>query len=69
VKAVRLYIKKPGWTKFKWLQTDVGTRINGLFTVKTNKKGIYKFYTVAVDKAGNVEKRPAAGYDDKTRRR
>jgi hypothetical protein len=69
VKAVRLYIKKPGWTKFKWLQTDVGTRINGLFTVKTSKKGIYKFYTVAVDKAGNVEKRPAAGYDDKTRRR
>jgi hypothetical protein len=69
VKAVRLYVKKPGWTKFKWVQTDRGAGINGIFRVKATKHGIYKFYTRAVDKSGNTEKRPSAGYDDKTRRR
>jgi hypothetical protein len=72
VKAVRLYVKKPGSTKFTWIKTDKvgqGAGIDGIFRVGVRKHGIYKFYTVAVDNSGNTEKRPSAGYDDKTRRR
>jgi Tol biopolymer transport system component len=69
VKAVRLYVKKPGWKGFKWIKTDTGTAIDGKFRVGARKHGVYKFYTVAVDNSGNVEKRPASRYDDKTRRR
>jgi Tol biopolymer transport system component len=68
VKAVRLYAKKPGWKKFKWIKTDSGARINGVFRVKAGARGVYKFYTVAIDNSGNVEQRPGR-YDDKTRRR
>jgi Tol biopolymer transport system component len=68
VKAVRLYAKKPGWKKFKWIKTDTGSRIDGKFRVKAGTRGVYKFYTVAIDNSGNIEQRPGR-YDDKTRRR
>jgi Tol biopolymer transport system component len=68
VKSVRLLVKKPGWKAFKWVQTDTGAGINGIFRVKATTRGVYKFMTVAIDKAGNKEHRPAVA-DDKTRRR
>lgn len=58
VVAVRLYVKKPFETKFFLRQVDKIGAMNGTFFVTANAKGTYRFYTVAKDAQGNLEKAP-----------
>ena len=58
VAAVRLYVKKPWESKFYLRQVDKTGSMNGKFSVKAKAKGIYRFYTVAKDGRGNMEKAP-----------
>lgn len=59
VVAVRLYVKKPGWDAFKLVQTDRKPNMDNTFLVTALRDGKYRFYTRAVDLAGNLEARPA----------
>jgi Tol biopolymer transport system component len=68
VKAVRLYVKKPQWKSFRWVQTDPIGKIDRTFRVKAGVHGKYKFFTLAVDRSGNWEHRPSS-HDDMTRKR
>ena len=56
--AVRLYVKKPWETKFYLRQVDKIGAMNGTFFVTAKAKGIYRFYTMAKDGQGNLEKAP-----------
>ncbi len=58
VVAVRLYVKKPWETKFYLRQVDKIGAMNGTFFVTAKAKGIYRFYTMAKDGQGNLEKAP-----------
>jgi len=56
---VELWLMRPGETKFTKRQVDLADAIDGRFTVASRVSGKYRYYTVAVDKAGNVEATPA----------
>ena len=58
VVAVRLYVKKPSEKRFHLRKVDKTDALNGRFRVAARVKGTYRFYTVAKDAQGNVEKRP-----------
>ena len=57
--TVDLYVQVPGATEYTLVDTDAGADINGKFLyTPTAGDGVYRFYTVATDKAGNVEAAP-----------
>lgn len=58
VVAVRLYVKKPFEKRFHLRKVDRTGALDGRFRVTARAKGTYRFYTVAKDAQGNVEKRP-----------
>lgn len=58
---VQLYVKVPEAVSYTLALTDdnaTGTSYSGSFTYTPDVPGIYSFYTVAVDAAGNVEPVP-----------
>jgi Tol biopolymer transport system component len=57
VVKVELFVKAPGSSSYKSTMTD--TTLDGKFAFAAGDEGAYAFYTVATDKAGNVEKAPA----------
>ncbi len=67
VAKVELYVKEPGQSAFPVdpVATDTDALIDGMFTYDLTGKdaGIYLFYTIATDNAGNVEDVPASGFD------
>ncbi|MGE0083816.1 MAG: FG-GAP-like repeat-containing protein [Desulfococcaceae bacterium] len=54
---VELYVKKPGDIGFSLTAADAEGSIDGIFhyTVPGNAPGVYEFYTLAYDRAGNME--------------
>ncbi|MGE0083817.1 MAG: Ig-like domain-containing protein [Desulfococcaceae bacterium] len=54
---VELYVKKPGDSAFTLTAADAEGSIDGIFhyTVPGNAPGVYEFYTLAYDRAGNME--------------
>lgn len=58
VVAVRLYVKKPGETKFYWRRTDRRPELDGVFKIRAKRLGRYRFYTRARDAQGNLEAAP-----------
>jgi hypothetical protein len=68
VRAVALYVRKPGEDGYTRRQVDRGAEIDGAFTVHTKGvDGRYRMFTVATDVRGNVEARPGSP-DTVTRR-
>jgi Tol biopolymer transport system component len=60
VAKVRLFVERPGSSEFTLVKADVGANIDGVFTFRSGgENGRYRFFTVAVDVAGNVEAAPA----------
>lgn len=59
VAKVELWLMRPGETRFTKRQVDLADAVDGKFTVLSRVSGKYRYYTVAVDKAGNVEATPA----------
>jgi hypothetical protein len=67
VERVILFVKKPGAMSFNRARLDIGTEVDGKFGfVARAGDGVYRFYTVAVDEAGNREAAPAVA-DTRTR--
>jgi hypothetical protein len=67
VERVVLFVKKPGATSFNRARVDIGAEVDGKFGfVARVGDGVYRFYTVAVDEAGNREAAPAVA-DTRTR--
>jgi hypothetical protein len=67
VERVALFVKKPGATSFNRARVDIGAEVDGKFGfVARVGDGVYRFYTVAVDEAGNREAAPAVA-DTRTR--
>jgi len=64
---VELYVKAPGETGFTIVNTVENDAIDGSFVYSVNPKnqGIYRFYSIAQDNAGNVEV-PPDGFDAET---
>lgn len=56
---VELYLKGPGAVRYRKVRTDYGAGIDGYFRFVAPTQGLYRFYTVATDKAGNRERVPA----------
>src|SRR5207248_1634770 len=56
LKSVELWVEAPGDGAY----SKVTTSTSGSFAYAAAGDGTYSFYTVAVDKAGNVESAPAA---------
>jgi hypothetical protein len=54
---IELYVKKPGDSAYSLTVTDAEGGIDGIFnyTVPGNAPGVYEFYTLATDRAGNTE--------------
>ncbi len=63
---VDLYVKTPDASQYSLVQTDSGATIDGVFYYQVSDSGIYRFYTQAVDKAGNIEPVPGEGHDTLT---
>ncbi len=62
---VGLYAKGPNGT-YTLTDTDSGNAIDGIFEYTPADPGEYFFYTLASDRAGNIEEVPHGGYDAKT---
>lgn len=58
VVAVRLYVKEPSDRRFHLRKVDRTGALDGRFRVGARATGTYRFYTVAKDAQGNLEKRP-----------
>jgi hypothetical protein len=59
VERVALFVKRPGAAAFVRAQVDVGADVDGRFRVAARAgDGVYRFYTVAADVAGNREAVP-----------
>ena len=58
VVAVRLYVKKPFEKRFHLRKVDRIGALDRRFRVTARVEGTYKFYTVAKDAQGNLEKAP-----------
>ncbi|GAB2758464.1 TolB-like translocation protein [Nocardioides pakistanensis] len=57
---VELFVKTPGAASYTKVATDAGPAIDKVFGYTASAgEGAYRFYTVATDVAGNVEKAPA----------
>ncbi|WP_460867266.1 Ig-like domain repeat protein [Nocardioides pakistanensis] len=57
---VELFVKAPGAASYSKVAVDSADRIDGKFRYTASAgEGVYQFYTVATDVAGNVEKAPA----------
>jgi hypothetical protein len=57
---VELFAKAPGDSGYSKVATDNSPSSSGSFNYTASTDGSYRFYTVAADKAGNVEEAPAA---------
>ncbi|HSJ19764.1 MAG TPA: choice-of-anchor O protein [Nocardioidaceae bacterium] len=67
VERVALFVRRPGSTTFERAQVDLAPDLDGRFRVVARVgDGVYRFYTVAVDQAGNRETAPAVA-DSRTR--
>jgi hypothetical protein len=60
VRAVDLYVKAPGASTFTKAASDEGDGVDGKFAFTGTVDGEYEMYTVAVDRAGNIETAPAS---------
>ncbi|HEU4515434.1 MAG TPA: choice-of-anchor O protein [Nocardioidaceae bacterium] len=57
---VDLWARAPGAASFSKVMTDTATRADGVFEYAAARQGAFAFYTVATDRAGNVENPPGA---------
>jgi hypothetical protein len=58
--TVGLYVKAPGAASFTKVMTDAAPHADGVFAYAAPRQGVFAFYTVATDEAGNVENAPVA---------
>jgi len=68
IEKVELYVKGPNDETFpaEPTATDSGSGIDGAFTFETLTEGLYRFRTIATDRAGNTEDAPDGEYDTET---
>jgi hypothetical protein len=59
VARVDLFAQAPGQPQYALVASDTSPQATGSFTYPTTGDGTYRFYTVAADRAGNVELPPA----------
>lgn len=58
--VVGLFVKKPGATSFTEVVRETADQVDGVFEYDAPRQGVFAFYTVATDGAGNVETAPDA---------
>ena len=63
VVSVELWVKGPADAAFTNTDVDSGAGLDSKFSFTAGPDGVYKFYTVAVDAAGNREASPATDLD------
>jgi hypothetical protein len=63
---VELCMKAPEDNVYNVVATHEGDDIGRGFEYTATDEGVYRFYTLATDKAGNIEDIPADGYDTET---
>jgi hypothetical protein len=57
---VDLFAQAPGQSQYALVASDTNPQATGSFSYATSGDGTYRLYTVATDRAGNVEPPPAA---------
>jgi hypothetical protein len=58
VNEIELWVQRPDADKFEWMHSDKGESIDGYFNYTASQEGVYRFYTRAIDRAGNSEPEP-----------
>ncbi len=66
LKTVELYVKAAGSAEYVLADADTENSTDGKFGYSAKDEGMYSFYTLATDNAGNTEDIPEKGYDTQT---
>jgi hypothetical protein len=58
VQEIELWVQLPNSNEFQWIRSDKNESIDGYFNYTASQEGVYRFYTRAIDRAGNSESEP-----------